>query len=174
MRKDKAFNEFVLAHQAALRIYVRGCAVKSDWVDDVAQECFLVAYRRFQDFDPERASGASWLRGIARNIILNETRKNARRSRLLHNGVGKVLLQEEQHEQHEDQRLDAIRLCMDHLNEQQQELIRLHYAEEHDAQRIAEQLGMKGASIRKRLSRLRSQIKDCVERRTKNVLSMQP
>ncbi len=165
MVDKQSFTEFVLAHQAALRIYVRGSAVKPDFVDDVAQECFLVAYKRFKEFDPARASGATWLRGIARNIILNEARKHARRSRLLHEGLGKILVKQEIHEQNDDQRLEAIRLCLAHLDEQQQQLIKLHYAEEQDAQIIGEQLGMKAASIRKRLSRLRLRLRDCIERR---------
>ena len=165
MPSSQVFTEFVTEHQAALRMYLRGSGLRADWVDDVAQECFLIAYKRFKDFDPQRASGATWLRGIAKHLLLNESRKQARRSRLVHNGVSALLMRQAVVEERSDAQLDAMRLCLSRLTDDQDELIRLYYAEDLSTQGIAAQLGVQGSRIRKRLSRLRMQLRDCVQQR---------
>ena len=66
-------------------------AVDPDWVDDIAQEAFLIAYREWDSFDQSRDFG-KWLRGIAGNLIRNEIRKDARRQRILHTGLTEILL----------------------------------------------------------------------------------
>jgi hypothetical protein len=40
-RRSRAIRE----HQAGLRAFVRALGVEADWVDDVAQEVFLIAYQ---------------------------------------------------------------------------------------------------------------------------------
>jgi RNA polymerase sigma-70 factor (ECF subfamily) len=80
--KNDRFEELVREHQAGLRAYIRALGAQDAWVDDLAQEVFLVAYRRLAHFE-DQADFGRWLRGIARNLVLNERRKNARRSRLL-------------------------------------------------------------------------------------------
>lgn len=76
----ETFEAVVREHHAGLRAYIRSLGALEVWVDDLAQEAFLVAYRRQADF---RAEGdyAKWLRGIAGNLVMNERRKEARRSR---------------------------------------------------------------------------------------------
>ena len=47
----------VREHHAGLRAYVRSLGVEEAWVDDVAQEAFLVAYRKLDEWDRERCAG---------------------------------------------------------------------------------------------------------------------
>src|SRR4051812_49932587 len=87
------FATLVAEHQAVLRTFVRMLGVHPMWVDDVAQEVFLVAFRRFADFDPERGEFLAWLRGIARRVVANERRKEGRRSRLMQRELADLLAQ---------------------------------------------------------------------------------
>jgi RNA polymerase sigma-70 factor (ECF subfamily) len=57
----------------------------------VAQEAFIVAYNRLDEFDRSRDFGA-WLRGIARNLVINERRKDARRKRIISDNLTEVLV----------------------------------------------------------------------------------
>ena len=62
------------------------CAGLRDLADEVVQETWLTAVRRIRDFDPDRASFASWLQGIAAHLLRNhlrrEDRRNGQRDRL--------------------------------------------------------------------------------------------
>jgi len=55
------------------------CAGLRDVADDIAQETWLTAVRRLQEFDPERAGFVTWLRGIAANLAKNHFRKEKHR-----------------------------------------------------------------------------------------------
>jgi RNA polymerase sigma factor (sigma-70 family) len=74
-RLDALFDE----HYAAVRAYVArrgGAAV----VDDVVSETFLVAWRRI---DAVPADGLPWLLGVARRVLANQRRAEARRGALV-------------------------------------------------------------------------------------------
>ena len=84
----------VREHHAGLRAHVRSLGVEDAWVGDVAQETFLIAYRKMDQWDLDRCAGR-WLRGIARHLVANDRRKDARRSRLLAAGLADLLSQAE-------------------------------------------------------------------------------
>mgnify|MGYP001220835957 CR=1 FL=1 len=75
---DNLFAGLVEEHQASLRVFVRSLGVEPDWVDDMAQDAFVVAFREMDSYDPVCDFG-KWLRGIARNLVRNELRKAGRR-----------------------------------------------------------------------------------------------
>lgn len=56
---------------------VRQLGVRTEWVDDVVQETFLVVHRRFADFEG-RSSIRTWLFGIVRRVVADH-RKSRRR-----------------------------------------------------------------------------------------------
>lgn len=58
------------------------CGGLRDRAEDAVQETWLHAVRRLKDFDPERASFAGWLRGIAANLLRNRFRRDAVRRTL--------------------------------------------------------------------------------------------
>src|SRR5215472_13185446 len=57
------------------------CAGLADQADEVVQETWLTAVRRLRAFDPSAGSFASWLRGIAANLLRNYFRREVRRAR---------------------------------------------------------------------------------------------
>jgi len=67
---------------AGLAAYVAWrCAGLRDLSEEIVQETWLTAVRRIRTFDPERASFATWLRGIAANQLGNHFRSQERRSK---------------------------------------------------------------------------------------------
>jgi RNA polymerase sigma-70 factor (ECF subfamily) len=65
------------------------CAGLRDLTDELVQETWLTAVRCVRHFDPQRGSFASWLRGIAVNVLRNQLRLRKRRrqhDRHLRNG----------------------------------------------------------------------------------------
>ena len=108
------FTDLVDQHQVRLRAFVRSLGTRPDWVDDIAQEAFLTALNQWETFDPSRDFG-KWVRGIAFNIIRNETRKDARRKRILHTDVTWMLLKrwENAPKLSEEVSVESIRECME-------------------------------------------------------------
>ena len=136
----ESFGALVREHQAGLRAFVRMLGADAASVDDLAQEVFLVAWRRMADFDAGTDFG-KWLRGIARHLLTNERRKEARRARLLPGAVTDLLLE------HADggalAAFDLRRLvplmeeCVGQLPQRSRELLHRRYvASEHAGQRV--------------------------------------
>ena len=88
------FEARVREHQAGVRAFIRALGADEAWVDDLAQEVFIVAHRRLNQFEPGTDFG-KWLRSIARYLVANERRKEARHSRLLPFAVVDALLAHE-------------------------------------------------------------------------------
>ncbi|MDF1740226.1 MAG: sigma-70 family RNA polymerase sigma factor [Verrucomicrobiales bacterium] len=166
------FIEQVREHHATLRGFVRSLGVAPMWVDDVAQEAFIVAYNRLDEFDRERDFGA-WLRGIARNLVINERRKDARRKRILSDNLTDVLLSSSSASDHEEEelgdrglaKLNALRECIKSLPEKSLGLLKSRYENESSAQDIAEEFSMKPPAVRKALERARTALKKCMDER---------
>ncbi|HEX4147121.1 MAG TPA: RNA polymerase sigma factor [Pirellulales bacterium] len=55
------------------------CGGRRDPVDEIVQETWLTAVRGIRSFDPQQASFAGWLRGVAANLIRNHVRQTVRR-----------------------------------------------------------------------------------------------
>lgn len=145
--------------------------VAPDSVDDLAQETFLIAYRELDRFDQDRDFG-KWLRGIALNEVRNETRRNARRGRILHEKVTEHLLatMEEDHgvERFEPGDFRALRDCLGTLPERSRQLISGRYLDEWNASILADKFEMSATAVRLALMRIRRQLKTCIEERTAN------
>ncbi len=164
------FIEHVRAHHAGLRGFVRSLGVDPLWVDDVAQEAFIVAYNRLDEFDQTRDFGA-WLRGIARNLVINERRKDARRKRILSDNLTEVLLASSSATDDEPEemgdyalaRVNALKECVRGLPEKSLRMLKRRYEEEQSAQDIAEEFSMNPPAVRKALERLRTALRECME-----------
>ncbi len=169
--KKKAFTAFVREHQASLRSFLRMIGVHPDAVEDLAQETFLVAYRELESFDADQDL-AKWLRGIARNLVRNEIRKTARRSRILHTDLTDHLLCQAEEDgaepRFEEHDFHALRDCVEQLPEKSRRLVEGRYADEWNATFLADQFAMSATAVRLALMRIRRQLRTCIEKRIAN------
>jgi RNA polymerase sigma-70 factor, ECF subfamily len=76
------FRLIVRAFSLPLRCYIASQVHHSSDVEDIAQEVFLAAYRQLSTFRRGDDLGA-WLRGIARNKLLDYFRSSARRNKAM-------------------------------------------------------------------------------------------
>jgi RNA polymerase sigma-70 factor (ECF subfamily) len=164
----ETFSGLVKEHQAGLRAFVRALGVDDVWVDDLAQEAFLVAYRRRDDFDPEADFG-KWLRGIARRLVANERRKAGRRSRLLHDSLTDLLMEAAPSEEpaaiRAPELFAAMQGCVAQLPPRSRELLHCRYSQGENAVQLAERLRMQADAVRQSLVRIRVAVKACIERK---------
>jgi RNA polymerase sigma-70 factor (ECF subfamily) len=167
-KQDEArFAALVEEHQASLRAFVRTLGVDSDWVDDLAQDAFVVAYRELETFDEDRDFG-KWLRGIARNLVRNELRKAGRR-RIMNEVLTRHLLlaREPESSLFDGRQVSALRDCMEELPRKSRELVHSRYHEGWNATQMAEKFEIKAATIRQTLLRVRRQLYQCILQRVK-------
>ena len=171
MLNNEAFVELVRDHQSGLRAYIRSLGIDAMWVDDVAQEALVIAYERREAFD-EDLPFRNWVWGIARNCVLNDRRKTARRSRILHENVTDILVSTSsasddliELSDSDLARIKALNECLGQMPEKSQEMVKQRYEKNVKAADLAERLDMSAAAVRKSLERIRTSIRKCMEAR---------
>jgi RNA polymerase sigma-70 factor (ECF subfamily) len=168
---DRWFLEQVEREHSRLRAFIRALGVRSEAVDDMAQEALLVAYRKLDKFDRDGDFGA-WVRQMARRLIANERRKESRRGQMLSDHLTDLLCTIDEAEsacklarlEHEDD-LSALRNCLSKVPKAGRELIYQRYFEELTPGEIAGRLGQSSNQVRQALLRLRRVLLACMERR---------
>ncbi len=141
---------------------------RRDEAEDLAQEVFLVAWRKREQFDPSRPPGP-WLRGIARNLARNLARRAHPVS-----FVGDAALEwlEEVYHRIESRpadqwadKLEALDACLAELDEADRYCLSLRYQQGCSYEELGTRLGTSLANVKKRLYRLRRRLADCVLRK---------
>jgi RNA polymerase sigma-70 factor len=166
--KEGLFEILMREHEAGLLAYVRACVDDDAAADDLVQETFLAAWRQLDQYDSARPF-ARWLRGIARNKILEYLRSTTTRWQHV-----RVLTPEALEEisavfeplTHQggtfSDCLDVLRDCLRALQARDHEIIQRTYRQEQTCWTIAEQMGQNVEAIKKRLQRARAQLRDCI------------
>jgi RNA polymerase sigma-70 factor (ECF subfamily) len=119
---------------------------------DLAADTFLVAWRRL-DAVPPGGRSRLWLFGVARHLLSNQRRSEARRSHLAERLREETLtvVQEEAAFDPESPTMNVLRL----LNKKDREVLLLAGCEELEPAEIGEVLGISAATARTRLYRAR-------------------
>ncbi|RYD27095.1 MAG: sigma-70 family RNA polymerase sigma factor [Verrucomicrobiaceae bacterium] len=167
MPDSEQFTLVIQENHSSLRHYIGAFGVNPAWIDDIAQDTFLVAYRKWDDFQQVENPGA-WLRAVAKNLVLNETAKVNRRQRLLNHNLTKLLVESEQDEapvvdpKAHVARMDALRSCMGHLSQKTRGVVEARYFGELNSFQIAHNLTMKPTAVRKLLFHARQSLAECM------------
>jgi len=160
----KAFDELVRRHWAGIRRFLLGYLPDGS-SDDIAQETFLRAYRKIEQYDGNRPF-LPWLFTISRRLALNEIRSKKRQREV---SLSSHLVDETP----EDQSAffgPLWQLAKDRLSADSYAVLRLHYAEDLSIEEVAGVLG-KGKiatkvmlhRARRKLSTFSDQLKDNYE-----------
>jgi RNA polymerase sigma-70 factor (ECF subfamily) len=123
------------------------CGNLRDRAQDVVQETWLTAVRRLRTFDPSTGSFASWLRGIAANVLRNHFRREKRRMKPLES---EPIAAEESREQAE-----RIGAALASLPEHYEAALRMKYLESRSVADIAAERGESPKAIESLLTRAR-------------------
>lgn len=73
-----AFATLMRRHQSAVRRFLRGLCQSDAWADDLAQQTFLQAYRKLEQYDGG-GTFSGWLVRIAYRMFLQARRKQSHR-----------------------------------------------------------------------------------------------
>ncbi len=158
-----AFGALVLRHEVGIRAYM---AVRLDdphEAEDLAQEVFLIAFRKLGDFDVARPMSA-WLRGIAANVLRNRLRKReaapAESPELLEQGAARL-----EEERGGGPLAQALQQCLDHLEPRARELVERRYGRGDSVGDICRDLQRQHSAVTMALHRIRQQLRQCIQRR---------
>tara|TARA_R110002072_G_scaffold162687_1_gene314778 strand:- start:1543 stop:2028 length:486 start_codon:yes stop_codon:yes gene_type:complete len=148
-------------HAAMLRRYLHVLGAGADRVDDLLQEVFVVALHKLVD-DRGAAAAASFLRGVAKNLLLRQRRSWAARREIV---FGDEVWREQCNDGSGDRRVDALRSCIDGLPERSRELLRRCYADDAGRHELGDEFGLAVDGVKTALRRLRAALRECIERR---------
>jgi len=161
----EAFEELVKGYEARIRSFLNIRMRDRHEAEDLAQETFIIAYRKLDSYDLE-ASFGGWLRAIAANLFRNYYRKH--RPQIL--GEEESLAQmidhriQEDFEQNKDEELiDQMKECVSSLKDDAAKLIQWRYQDEKSISEICSIVSKKHSAITMKLTRLREQIKNCIK-----------
>jgi RNA polymerase sigma-70 factor (ECF subfamily) len=167
-----AFEEFVVAHQLAIRWYVARHVRDATVADDLAQEVFLCAYRHMAERG-ELEKPRAWLIGVARHLTLQYFRTEARRQRreqhpfLTQLAVWRAeRLEAEVTDVYEGESVPpavvSLRECLGKLGLESRQLVQAYYYQRESLESVARRQNRTAGSIRMMLLRIRTALGKCV------------
>jgi RNA polymerase sigma factor (sigma-70 family) len=169
------FEVLAKQHEAMLLAYILSFIADHKLAEDVAQQTFLIAYRKINTLkDP--AAFPAWLRGIARLEALATLRRHGREFPVEPDVMQQL---DEAYRHFEDQhpagsweeRFRLVEECYQQLPETLHTVCRLHYFEGVKALQIAETLRINLSAVLKRLERARIAIRECVRAKLADEIS---
>lgn len=134
--------------------YVERRLADSEVARELANECFLIAWRQF---DPNAPFARTWLYTTARNLLANEYRRRRREF-----DARVWLVGPQTTDVPRDDRVDLIS-ALRRMPEDQREVLALSYWEGLSAEEISKVLGISNGNARVRLSRARAQLRVLLE-----------
>lgn len=169
MDAKSLFEILILENSDMLVAYLRAGVRDLHAIDDLYQETVLTAWKRLDDYDRDKPIGP-WLRGIAGKLMLAYYRNAAKgamplddqalewlndRFAAVHSMPGDTF--------HE--KLAALRECIAALPDTYQRPIKMRYAEQRSLSEIVSMLNLAKEALKKRLSRGKARLADCLERK---------
>lgn len=160
-----AANQLIRLHQASLYAYLVRMCGRPDTAEDVVQEAFVRVLTNLDRFDP-RFRFSTWLFTIARRVFLNmcEKRRPASDSDRVDawQGSGDSPAQRAQDRDANRADRDELQAALDHLPEDQREIVILFHQQDWPIAIIAAHMGMPEGTIKSHLHRGRIRLRDLI------------
>ena len=163
----EAFVALVEATERDLRIFLTCYASSLAMVDEVLQGAYATAFESIARYEL-RGTLRTWLKGIARNLLLRELTERTRTQALDVDALdaalardGAAALAEEQHEERE-QRFARLRHCLERLAPEARRLVQERYYEDRPVAEIAGILTRTQSWVAVTLFRVRKVLGECL------------
>lgn len=133
--------------------------------EDVLQQVAQTLARRFEEYDSDRPF-VGWALWIAKSKVIDFYRKQSR-SRIVFSDsmLDQLANTIAEHSEDHSRRREALEACLDDLPSNSRKLLDLRYVDELSAGEVANAVGSTDGSVRVLLSRVRSALAACIERR---------
>lgn len=159
-----SFAILVKEHHRGLLAYATALTKESHTSRDIVQDAFVVAWRNLDTFDVTRDFG-SWMRGIVRNKWRESLRKSSRQVALDEETLEYLEAEAREWEQLRDQGGVFAKLegCLKKLPDTLSEAVKSFYYDGYSSDEAAAALDLQGATLRKRLERARTGLRECLQ-----------
>ena len=167
MDTKSLFEILIRENTDMLVAYIRAGVRDEHAVDDLYQETVLTAWKRLDDYERDKPIGP-WLRGIAGKLMLAFYRKTSRMALPLDDQTLEWLndrfaaIHSTRGDTFHD-KLAALRECIEALPDAYQRPINMRYTEQRSLSEIESMLDLAKETLKKRLSRGKSRLADCLE-----------
>jgi RNA polymerase sigma-70 factor (ECF subfamily) len=163
------FGRLIRKHQAGVRAFICSLGTSFDYVDDIAQESFLIAWKKRDSFDTSRDFG-NWVRGIARNVVLRKRVKDEQGAHVMNMKLSEILAEQSEGDEERDpettlELVKALDDCVAQLPPKTGALLRERYETNATASQLAERLGTTADAVRQAFVRLRRRLRECIQER---------
>lgn len=158
------FVELFARNEGNLKAFVRSMLPTWHDADEVVQQVALVAWRKFDQFDPQ-SSFIKWVCVIARFEALAYRRKMARDRLVFSEDLISLMAEEgteEMPQRHAENK--ALEKCLQKLPNKQREFVTLAYTPGITAKSISDKEGVRPGSFYMRLNRIRKQLLVCIQK----------
>lgn len=147
--------------------YLVGLLGDGNTAEDILQETWL-RLARAHEKGVEIEDVIPWSRGTARHLVQHHWRKKGKKHELVNSDLLDLVdMSFEENEQNEidGSRRDALRLCLSQLPKNSLSLLNMKYEEGLSFKAIAVKLERSPSALMMNLSRIRTKLGECVERR---------
>ncbi|MCR9117149.1 MAG: sigma-70 family RNA polymerase sigma factor [bacterium] len=164
-QKREEFTHHWLEVEPSVSAYVFASISGFHDAEDVVQRIAQELARRFDEYDSRRPF-VGWALWIAKSRVIDFYRAQGR-SRIVFSGklLGQLADTIAKQADGRSNRREALEACLDELPPKSRRLLDLRYAEELSAAEMARETGATSGSVRVLLSRVRTVLACCIERR---------
>lgn len=162
----KTFSILVREHHRPLMVYARALVFDESAAADLVQDAFVAAWKSLGRFDVTRDFG-TWMRGIVRNKWRDHCRMAGRNREVTDADLEVMEFEmcqwEEARQNGNGQVFERLEICMKRLPETLATAVKAFYYDGLDGEGVAENLKVNAATVRKRLERARSALRECLD-----------
>lgn len=160
------FPILVKTYHSMIWRYLRLLGCESALAEDLTQEVFLFVLKKpFQQISESATS--SYLRRVARNKFLDHMRRMNRHREFDVEQAEQVWLEQNRDDDGQFW-IVSLRQCIEELEERPRHVLHLRYRDKVPIRKVAESVEMKESGIKTMLGRIKSRLRECVQRKVDN------
>ena len=161
---DERFLRLLRENQNKIYAYILSQVQNRNDADDIMQETTTVIWRKFDDFEPG-TNFSAWAIQVARLFILRFF-DNHKKSRLRFNGsiIEAIETAVEKKLDGIDHRKEALRDCLSKLDEQDINIVQMHYQDSATIKQVADVMGTPAHKMYRRVARIHHTLHYCIKK----------
>ncbi|MEO1615843.1 MAG: sigma-70 family RNA polymerase sigma factor [Planctomycetota bacterium] len=164
-QKREAFAQHWMEAEPSISAYVFASVSRFHDAEDIVQRIAQELARRYDQYDPERPF-VGWALWIARSRVIDWYRASSRNKLIFSDELlGQLADTIASHADGRNQRREALETCLEELPTKSRQLLNLRYVDDLTNDEVAAKSNSTGGSVRVRLSRVRTALLSCIERR---------
>jgi RNA polymerase sigma-70 factor (ECF subfamily) len=165
--RGERFMKLYTATQRRLYAYIVSLIADSSAVDDIIQETVTHMWKQFDEFEPG-TDFAAWALSIAKFKIFNHIKDQQKKKRYFSSNTIQAIEEvAKEKSKKTDERLDALRKCIEKLSANDRQLLTLRYEIGASLKSVSQRVELSVNTLYSRLYRIRLALVSCVQKNMK-------